>query len=44
MSDYFRTQYEKCYAIDEYYWELEPASFLDDLIIATSKKADELSV
>lgn len=44
MSDYFRTQYEKCYATDEYYWGLEPASFLDDLIIATSKKADELSV
>ena len=29
MSEYFRTQYEKCYEGDEYYWGLEPASFLD---------------
>lgn len=30
--DHFRTQYEKCYDQEEYYWGLEPAAFLDDLI------------
>ena len=44
MSEYFRTQYEKCYEGDEYYWGLEPASFLNDLILATDKEANELSV
>lgn len=44
MSEYFRTQYEKCYEGDEYYWGLEPASFLDGLISAMNKKATELSV
>lgn len=44
MSDYFRTQYEKCYETDEYYWGLEPASFLDDLVNATGKDPSELSV
>ena len=44
MSEYFRTQYEKCYEDDEYYWGLEPASFLDELIKVTNKKASELSV
>lgn len=42
--DYFRTQYEKCYDSDEYYWGLEPASFLDELIAATSKTPSELRV
>ena len=44
MSEYFRTQYEKCYEGDEYYWGLEPASFLDGLISATNRDAAELSV
>ena len=30
--DHFRTQYEKCYEGDEYYWGLEPAPFLDELL------------
>ena len=30
--DHFRTQYEKCYDQEEYYWGLEPAAFLDELI------------
>lgn len=30
--DHFRTQYEKYYDQEEYYWGLEPAAFLDDLI------------
>ena len=30
--DHFRTQYEKYYDQEEYYWGLEPASFLDELI------------
>lgn len=30
--DYFRTQYEKMYEGDAYYWGKEPADFLDDLI------------
>lgn len=37
--DYFRTQYEKCYDQEEYYWGLEPAPFLDDLLeIADANK------
>ena len=35
--DYFRTQYEKCYEGDEYYWGLEPAAFLDGLVEITAK-------
>ena len=44
MSEYFRTQYEKCYEGDEYYWGLEPASFLDELIQSTNKEPSELTV
>ena len=44
MSEHFRTQYEKFYQSDEYYWGLEPASFLDELIQVTNKKASELAV
>ena len=44
MSEHFRTQYEKYYQSDEYYWGLEPASFLDELIQVTNKKASELAV
>ena len=44
MNDYFRTQYEKCYEGEEYYWGLEPASFLNDLIVATNRSPDGLSV
>lgn len=44
MSEYFRTQYEKCYECDEYYWGLEPAPFLDDLIQATGRDAKNLKV
>ena len=42
--DYFRTMYEKCYDCDEYYWGLEPASFLKDLIQVTGKNPSELRV
>ena len=42
--DYFSTMYVKCYDSDEYYWGLEPASFLDDLIQVTGKKPSELRV
>lgn len=44
MSEYFRTQYEKCYEGDDYYWGLEPAAFLDSLIEKTLKNPNELSV
>lgn len=44
MSDYFRTQYEKFYESDEYYWGLEPASFLDDLLAVSGKDPSALSV
>ena len=44
MSEYFRTQYEKCYEGNEYYWGLEPASFLDELINCTNKKPSDLAV
>lgn len=44
MSDYFRTQYEKCYEGEEYYWGLEPASFLDELLKTFIQKPSELSV
>lgn len=42
--DYFRTMYEKCYDTEEYYWGLEPAGFLDELIQITGKKPSELKV
>lgn len=42
--DYFRTQYEKCYDQEEYYWGLEPAPFLDELIEICEKKPAELKV
>lgn len=42
--DYFRTQYEKCYDSDKYYWGTEPASFLKDLIDAAGKKTTEIKV
>jgi len=42
--DYFRTQYEKLYEGEDYYWGLEPAPFLDELIDAAGKNATELSV
>jgi len=44
MSEYFRTQYEKCYEGDEYYWGTEPASFLDDLHSAVNRDPSEVSV
>jgi len=44
MSDYFRTQYEQCYAGSDYYWGLEPAAFLDDLIAAAERSPGELAV
>ena len=40
----FRIQYEKLYKGQEYYWGLEPASFLDDLLSVVNKKESELSV
>ena len=42
--DYFRTQYEKYYEGEDYYWGLEPASFLDELVEITGKSATELKV
>jgi len=42
--DHFRTQYEKCYEGDTYYWGLEPAAFLDELLEKIGKPASELSV
>lgn len=44
MSEHFRTQYEKCYDSDEYYWGLEPAPFLDELLSAAGKDASQLRV
>lgn len=44
MSDYFRTQYEKLYEGDEYYWGLEPAEFLDPLLDAVNRSPSALSV
>lgn len=44
MSEYFRTQYEKCYEGDGYYWGTEPASFLDDLLSAVNRDPSEVSV
>ena len=42
--DYFRTQYEKCYEGDEYYWGLEPAPFLDELLEIHGGCPSELKV
>ena len=42
--DHFRTQYEKCYAGEDYYWGLEPAAFLDDLREAAEKEPAKLKV
>lgn len=42
--DYFRTQYEKFYDGDDYYWGLEPASFLYELLEITDKKVKNLKV
>lgn len=42
--DYFRTQYEKCYEGDEYYWGLEPAPFLDELLAIADKDPSQLRV
>ena len=42
--DYFRTQYEKCYDQEEYYWGLEPAPFLRDLLEIAGKNPAELKV
>lgn len=44
MSDYFRTQYEKFYDTDDYYWGVEPAAFLDDLLALIEKDASNVSV
>lgn len=44
MSEHFRTQYEKFYEGDEYYWGLEPADFLDELLQTANKKPLELEV
>ena len=44
MSEHFRTQYEKCYEGEEYYWGLKPALFLDDLLAAAGKAPSELTV
>lgn len=44
MNEYFRTQYEKCYKGDEYYWGLEPAEFLNSLVEAIGRDPTTLSV
>jgi 2-polyprenyl-3-methyl-5-hydroxy-6-metoxy-1,4-benzoquinol methylase len=41
---YFRTQYEKLYSDEDYYWGLEPAPFLDELIAWTGKNSNGLKV
>ncbi len=41
--DYFKTQYEKFYDQEAYYWGLEPADFLDKLI-ALKTPSKELKV
>jgi len=42
--DYFRTQYEKLYQGQEYYWGLEPADFLDHLIELTANRKGKVKV
>ena len=42
--DYFRTQYEKFYEGDEYFWGLEPAPFLDKLLKLTEKDLKDVKV
>lgn len=42
--DYFRTQYEKLYQGQEYYWGLEPADFLDQLIELTANRKGKVKV
>ena len=42
--DYFRTQYEKFYEGDEYFWGLEPAPFLDNLLKIVDKDLSEVKV
>ena len=42
--DYFRTQYEKYYEGDEYYWGLEPAPFLGELLKTHSGNPSELKI
>lgn len=42
--DYFRTQYEKLYSGNDYYWGLEPADFLDELIDLVSNRNGKIKV
>ena len=42
--DHFKTQYEGFYAGETYYWGLEPASFLDELIAMTASRHRPLRV
>lgn len=42
--DYFRTQYEKLYDSEKYYWGLEPAKFLDELIDIVKDRPGRLKV
>lgn len=42
--EHFRTQYEKYYEGEEYYWGLEPASFCAELIEITGKNPTGLRV
>lgn len=42
--DHFRTQYEKLYDSDEYYWGLEPADFLPSLLEVVDKEPKDIKV
>ncbi|MDO4940536.1 MAG: methyltransferase domain-containing protein [Erysipelotrichaceae bacterium] len=42
--DHFRTQYEKLYDSEEYYWGLEPADFLPLLLEAVGKDPSDVKV
>ena len=42
--DYFNTQYEKFYEEKDYYWGLEPADFLDELIELIANRTKRIKV
>ncbi|MBQ0036016.1 MAG: methyltransferase domain-containing protein [Firmicutes bacterium] len=42
--DHFRTQYEKLYDSDQYYWGLEPADFLSSLLEVVDKEPKDIKV
>lgn len=44
MMDYFKTQYEKFYEGEDYYWGMEPADFLDEIIAKTANRGKRMKV